>query len=409
MKVCQNTRYVFIGSHLLNAPLWAMYTLLVFIFYKDLHASPLQITLLISSKPVVAIASFYWNSFVEKRHDLLKKSIGCASVIGLLPCFFFPFIDNNWFYIFAFAVYMMASRAIIPAWMEILKIKIHAEARSKIFSIGSSINYLTSLFFPLFISRWMDNSPGIWRWGFFIAAGISLLSNFLLVTIPLPQEKPPPLNDKQNLKDTLVQPWRNFIKLMRARPDFAHFQLIFMCGGLGLMIMQPALPVFTLEVLHLSYTELVIAISVCKGIGFALTTRIWALFFNKINIYILTFLICFLATLFPIFLITASLHWIWVYVAYFVYGIMQAGSEMCWNLSGPRFARKENSAAFTGINVVLVGLRGCVGPFLGGYLGFIANSYLPLIVGGFFCLCGTGCAIYSSKKYAEKELLSKPS
>ncbi len=407
MEICQKTRYAFIGSNILNAPLWAMYSLLVFIFYKDLHATPLQITLLISSKPVVAIASFYWSSFVDKRRDWLKMSIICASIIGLLPCFFFPFIDNNWFFILGFATYMMAARAVIPSWMEILKIKIPPEARSKIFSTGSSINYLTSLFFPLLISHWMDIDIGIWRWMFFMAASFSFMSVFLLATIPLPKEVLMPEMHSVNVRETLVNPWKNFIKLMKDRPDFAHFQFIFMFGGLGLMIMQPVLPVFTLEVLHLSYTKLVIAISMCKGIGFALTTRTWAAYFNKMNIYFLTCLMCFLAALFPVFLMTASIHWLWVYVAYLIYGGMQAGSELCWNLSGPRFAKHENSSAFTGVNVVLVGLRGCVGPSLGAYLGVLTNSYIPLIIGGMFCLFGAFFALYSSRKYTTEEAFAK--
>lgn len=409
MDICQKTRSAFIWSSILNAPLWAMYSLLVFIFYKDLHGTPLQITLLISSKPVVAIASFYWSSFVDKRRDWIKPSIICASILGLVPCFFFPFINNNWFFIFAFALYMMASRAIIPSWMEILKMKIQDEARSQIFSTGSSINYLTSLFFPLLVSYWMDSSAGIWRWVFFMTAAFSFLNIFFLLRIPIAKEDSPNTYPRLNFNDTLIKPWKNFVTLLKSRPDFAHFQLIFMFGGLGLMILQPVLPVFTVEVLQLSYTELVIAISICKGIGFALTTRLWASFFNKMNIYFLTFLMCFLAALFPVFLMTASMHWMWVYVAYLVYGIMQAGSELCWNLSGPRFARKENSSAFTGVNVVLVGLRGCVGPFLGGYLGAITNSYLPLMIGGFSCCLGAFFALYSSKKYALEEASFVPS
>jgi MFS family permease len=405
MEVCQKTRYAFIWSNVLNAPLWAMYSLLVFIFYKDLHATPLQITLLISAKPVVAIFSFYWNSFVDRRLDWLKKGIIFASILGLIPCLFFPFVNNNWFYIFAFSLYMMASRATIPAWMEILKIRIHPEGRSKVFSTGSSINYLTGLFFPLVVSYWMDESSGVWRWIFFMSAIFSFLSIFLLAAIPIPSDDKEEAVLPFSVKDSLIKPWKGFFHLMTSRPDFAHFQIIFMFGGLGLMIMQPALPVFTVEILNLSYTKLVIAISICKGIGFALTTRMWAAFFNKINIYLLTFFMTALAALFPVFLMIASIHWLWVYAAYLVYGVMQAGSEMCWNLSGPKFAGNENSSAFTSVNVVLVGLRGCVGPFLGGYLGVIANAYVPLAAGGICCLLGAFYALYSTRK-SESEKFS---
>jgi len=58
-----------------------------------------------------------------------------------------------------------------------------------------------------------------------------------------------------------------------------------MLGGGGLMIMQPALPAFFLGELSLSYTTLAIALAACKGIGFTLTSRLWAGLLNKLNIF----------------------------------------------------------------------------------------------------------------------------
>ena len=251
----------------------------------------------------------------------------------------------------------------------------------------------------------MDIDIGIWRWVFFITALLSFLSIFLLTTIPLPKDDRPDDPVSSNFSQTLIDPWKNFIKLMTARPDFAHFQLIFMFGGLGLMIMQPILPIFTVDVLQLSYTELVIAISVCKGIGFALTTRVWASFFNRVNIYFLTFVMCFFAMLFPVFMMIASIHWLWVYVAYFIYGMMQAGSELCWNLSGPRLRKKRIAPLSRESMLCLSALEVAWDPFLGSFLGVLTNSYLPLMIGGGFCLLGAFFALFSARKFAPEESL----
>ena len=59
---------------------------------------------------------------------------------------------------------------------------------------------------------------------------------------------------------------------------------------------------------------------------------------------------------------------VWFYLAYIVYGVAQGGSHLCWHMSGPIFARNENSAMFSSVNVVMVGIRGCIGPPLGGLL-----------------------------------------
>ncbi|CDZ79690.1 Major Facilitator Superfamily protein [Candidatus Rubidus massiliensis] len=405
MENYKKTYTGFVISNVFNAPLWAMYSLLVFIFYKDLHATPLQLTLLISIKPAIAILSFYWSSIIHKRPDLLKKNIFWATVVGFFPCFLFPFFENIWFYILAYGLYMMAIRAVIPAWMEILKINVPASERSKVFSHGSSINYLTGLALPIFVGHWMDVTPGIWRWMFPIAAICNSVSLFLLMSIPLEQNALKAEKDEDfSLKKAIVAPWKNFYVLMKTRIDFTHFQIIFMLGGLSIMVMQPALPNFFIETLHLSYTELAIAITICKGLGFAATSRLWANLMNKVNLYAISSLVTLFAAFFPILLIFAEGNWIWFYMAYLIYGIMQAGSEMSWNLSGPIFSKQEDSTQYSGVNVMLVGLRGCVGPSIGGLLCALTNCQLPLLVGCTTSIIASLYALYCSKKFTTEPL-----
>lgn len=404
----KKTNFAFIGSNVFNAALWAMYSLLIFIFYKDLHASAWQITLLISIKPAVAIFSFYWSSFLDKRPDLLKSNIFWATFVGFFPCFFFPFIDNIWFYIFAYAAYMMSIRAIIPGWMEILKINVPAELRSKVFSHGSSTNYLAGLLFPIAAATWMDTDVSMWRWLFPASALSSFLGLFLLLRIPIDTtlRTPESLDTRFSFKNSLIKPWKGFWILMKQRPDFAHFQWIFMFGGLGIMIMQPALPQFFIEVLKLSYTELAIAFSICKGLGFALTSRFWANLMNRINLYSLTSIVTLCAGIFPFLIMAAETHWLWVFGAYLLYGMMQAGSELSWNLSGPIFAKEQDSSTFSGVNVMLVGIRGCIGPTIGAYLVVMTNTFTPLMIGALFCFFAAGYALYCSKKFASEPLVA---
>lgn len=407
MNNYQKTNFAFIGSNIFNAALWAMYSLLVFIFYKDLHASAWQITLLISIKPAVAIFSFYWSSFLDKRPDLLKSNIFWATFVGFFPCFFFPFIDNIWYYIFAYATYMMSIRAIIPGWMEILKINVPKELRSKVFSHGSSTNYLAGLLFPIVAATWMDSDVSMWRWLFPASALSSFLGLFLLLKIPI--DHTPPSGSEHipepfSFTNSLIKPWKGFWQLMKDRPDFAHFQWIFMFGGLGIMIMQPALPQYFIEVLNLSYKELAIAFSICKGVGFAATSRFWAMLMNKMNLYSLTSIVTLCAGVFPFMIMAAESHWLWVFMAYLLYGMMQAGSELSWNLSGPIFAKEQDSSTFSGVNVMLVGIRGCIGPTIGAYLVVMTNTFTPLFIGAFSCIVASGYALYCSKRFAEEAL-----
>ncbi len=117
----KRTAHAFIWTSFLKAPFWGMYALLIFILSKDLQATYLQITCLIALKPLVSLLSPYWSALVHNRPDRLRSNIIFATLLGHLPFFFFPFIDNPWYVVAAGAIFLMLKRGIIPAWMEILK------------------------------------------------------------------------------------------------------------------------------------------------------------------------------------------------------------------------------------------------------------------------------------------------
>src|SRR5258708_1258216 len=76
----QMTRFTYLLSYILYTPFWGIYNMLPFILYKDLHATPWQIAMMITLKPVVSIFSLYWSSHVSQRPDRLKKNIVIAGI-----------------------------------------------------------------------------------------------------------------------------------------------------------------------------------------------------------------------------------------------------------------------------------------------------------------------------------------
>ncbi|MBA2367857.1 MAG: MFS transporter [Candidatus Protochlamydia sp.] len=394
----KNTQFVFIASKLLNSSLGAMYGLLAFILCKQCHATPLQITLLVSSKPLVAIVSFYGFLFIKNKPHRLKTLIIASTLLSFIPCFLFPFISTGWFFIFAFALFMMSARAMLPAWSEVFKLNIEAEKRGAVFSKGSTINYLSNIGLPLLIAPIMDYYPPSWKWIFFGLAFIQLLDLIILAKLKInfknqPSSENSPSKKSFSIHSLIVGPWKNSWNLMKFRPDFRNYQIVFMFGGTGLILAHPVLPIFFEQVLHLSYTEMAFAVSVCKGIGFALTSPVWAKWFNRISIHLFNFHVTAFAGIFALLFVWMNNQVGWVYLAYFIYGVMQAGSELSWNLAGPRFAKNEDSTLFTSVNVAMVGLRGCVAPFFGQLLFLSSNFTVVFLCSALFCFSG---AFYSA-------------
>lgn len=383
MEPDKRVKSAFLWTSVLNAPFWALYGMLIFILYKDLHATAFEISLFIALKPGVSLLSIYWSALVHKRPDRLRINVIAATILGYFPFFIVPFYSPTWFLIAASAFYMMLVRGVIPAWMELLKLHVPNLKRERLFSIGSAITYAGGIVLAIFFGQWLDSDSGSWRLLFPLAALISLPGIFFVWRIPVPKELPETLTP--SAKELLLHPWKKSWQLVRTRPDFWRFQLGFMIGGGALMIMLPALPSFFVDNLNLSYTELAIALSICKGIGFALTSRIWASAMGRFSIFKLSSVVTLLAGLFPFALLLAGINVGWVYGAYLIYGVMQAGSELSWNLSGPHFAKNEDSSSYSAVNILTVGLRGLAAPFLGALLCANMGAPFVLILGGLLC------------------------
>ena len=130
------------------------------------------------------------------------------------------------------------------------------------------------------------------------------------------------------------------------------------------------------------------ALTLCKGVGFALASPAWAKELNRLDIFPFSGFIALLISLFPLFLITAKVDLLWLYIGYFCYGIAQAGSELVWNMSGPIFAREKDSSVFTSVNIVAVGIRGAFIPALGSFLIYSLSSTAAMAIGGLVSLFG---------------------
>lgn len=384
----QSTRAAFVWTNILNAPFWAIFNMLPFILYKDLHATPLQITAIITLKPLVSLLSLYWSSYIEKRPDRLVANVIWARLLGHVPFFFFPFIDNTWFFIASFGFYMMLARGTVPAWMEILKQNIPAISRERTFAIATTFGYLGNALLPFVIGPLMDSNFQAWRWIFPAFAAFSMTAVFFKRKIAIQAQLQESAQISGSWLEQFKRPWKSAWELLKLRPDFLRYQLGFMLGGSGFIIIQPALPVFFVDQLNLTYTELAVALTLCKGVGFALISPLWAYGINRLDIFKFNGLVTFLAGAFPLFLVAATGNLMWLYVGYVFYGAMQAGSEMAWNLSGPIFARQEDSSVFSNVNILTVGVRGSFVPALGSLICAWAGSLPVMLLGTGLCLCG---------------------
>lgn len=380
----QATKIAFLWTRILNIPFWVLLNILPMILYKDLHISPFMVTMIIVLKPASALLASYWSALIHERHDRLVSNLVFANMLRYLPFLFLPWIESAWSIIAAFAFYMMLSRGAIPAWMEIFKQNLEEKSRSRVFVFGSAVDYLASALLPLALGFILDEVTFAWRWLFPITALLGLFSTIFLFKLPKP-EHTPSSSGQFSLLEEALKPWKEAFRLLKERPDFAKYQFGFMLGGAGLMVMQPVIPIFFVDALNLSYTEMMLALAVCKSVGYAASSPLWIRLFEKLTIYRLSSLVILLGAFFPLCLILSSQTQLLVYAAYLLYGAMQAGSELSWHMSGPVFSNDKASSPYTMTNILSVGVRGCIAPPIGSLLFALSNSTAVLALGAGLC------------------------
>jgi hypothetical protein len=383
--------------NLSGEPLIAIYSIMPFLMRKELGASMFEISLFSILSPVLAVFSFYWSSWFSYRKDQLLRSVITTWVVARLPFVFFPWIDTFWVMFVCCGIYQLFSRATTPALMEILKRNMPKQMRERVFSVYYALSVIEGIVIGLLLTQVLAICDNNWRILFLFCSLISLSSVFIQLQIKLPssREEAP---DAPISKNSLTQPLKDTVQLLRTRPDFALFQWGFMIGGFALMLIAPVRSIFTADFLPVSIADMTNARCVFVGLGMAGSSLIWRKALEIHGIHRLTAWILIGFGCYPLFLLLSSLHLSWFYLAHLLYGIAQGGSHLVWHLSGTIFSGDQNSTPFTAINVLMTGLRGAVGPLLGGFLCYSFGPVPVLILGAVIAL-GGGWLMLNSRAY----------
>jgi MFS family permease len=381
-------------TSLLSEPLFTLYSFLTFILYKDLGASAFAVSLLVMLKPLSTILSFYWSAGVRGKR--LKSNVLWAGFWMRAPFLLCTWLDSVWFVIAAAVNYMFFYRAGVPAWMEWIKRNMKGKG-SRAFSWSAGLGYAEGVVLSMAMGGVLDRDPGLWKGLFFGAALVGLLSLVVQGRVGIAGKEE---REELSWKEVVVRPWRDSYQLMKSRPDFAEFQWGFMLAGFGIMLIQPALALFAVDVLEISHLEMAGAVSIAKGLGYVVSSPVWGRWLERTEIMKLSCVVFVLFGVFPLMLSLSIWSVLWFYAAYFLYGVAQGGSHLVWNLSGPMFAGKEESARYSGVNVVMGGARGVVAPPLGGALLGFFGPVAVLVMGGALC-------VYSGLRFMKRGAVEK--
>jgi predicted MFS family arabinose efflux permease len=331
---------------------------------------------------MVSIFSYYYSYVGSIRLKSLKQNFIIANILSIVLFFILPFYNSAIFLIIATSFYIMFYRAASPSWIEMIKINIDEKNREKLFSFSSTVGYIEGIILAFILGFFLKKSSSSYKSLYFITAIFSLINIFLIKKIPIRKID----KKKEIINFNILTPIKEGIDILKKDRNFNLFQIGFMISGFALMLVQPIIPILAVDKLKLNHQQFAIAILVCRGLGYIISSPIWGRMFSKVNILKLSSYMFLNTFVFMIFLSFSKFNILWFYLAYVVYGITQAGSHLIWNMSGPIFSKNEDSSKYTAINVLMVAIRGSIAPMLGSLLIFKFSIINILLLASILCL-----------------------
>lgn len=177
--------------------------------------------------------------------------------------------------------------------------------------------------------------------------------------------------------------------LQRDRP-FALFSLSLMFMGTGLLIGMPLYAIIQVDELHLSYSVVGI-LSLMSSLAWMLSSFPAGRLLDRKGALNVMLLSLFIQAAIPLcYFLAADVTF--VAIAFILAGIWSAGNELAWVNSILVFAPHSEVASYTALHMLLVGIRGVLGPILGGLLiGLGLNAHQMLFIA--FVVQATGALI----------------
>lgn len=371
---------------------------------KALHAQDWQLMLMTMIWPITNFFSIWWgNAFAKSRRK--PAYFFFAGLLGRLTLVLGVWISTMNQYLALLTLLFMANSVIVPAQNSIYQMNLHSSHRSKIYGYTISLSMLLSVGITFIGGRLLDLHEAHFRW-ILLATGLAGFINsaiFSAIRLDEQYSSLPVVKETKSFKEIALQPLKDAIDLLKRNKAFAAFERDFSLYGMGFIMMQPIIPIFLVDRLHLSYTNNFLAKGILSQMGMLVLSPVIGKLHDKMHPFRFIAISFALLMVFPL-LFVLSILWsgesifsvIVVFLAYTIFGIAMAGVNLSWNMSSIFFAGKEDASMYQGVHVTMTGIRGVIAPIVGFSLLRVVGIHAVFMVAAGFL---AAAAIMSYRDY----------
>lgn len=383
------------------------------ILKKSLSGTDFEVALLIYLTSISFLFSIYGSEIINRTSNK-PRTLFILGAFGRGALILIPLFDNVWFYIFVISFMFVVDALLLPAWNFIFKHNYTDQNRSKLYSYASSFATLVLLVASIIAGFMLDENNQIYKLIFPIAGIGGILYYYYMsriMKLGIQAESQEGISirtiNKKLLKDILILPIRNSLRICKEDKRFFKFEVNFFLYGMAFMILAPAIPIFLVDYLNLDYTP----ISIAKGFIFHGALILATPFMGKIlginNPTKFCGIVFLILVSVPLLMLGSDLilHGGFflqpvdlIYIAFFVFGVAMSGVTIAWNLGSIYYAPHTEVANYQAVHITLTGLRGSFAPMLGYFVielfSIEANFILSAVL---FALGGVGMLVEHRK------------
>ncbi len=410
----KKTFHLHLISQVFNGLSFGILMLQDVILKKSLLASDFQITILIFLTSSAFLFSIYGTEIINRSNNQSRTIIAMA-VFSRFFLLIIPFFETPNFFIFCIAAMSYTDSLIKPSWNTVFKHNYSDQKRSVLYSYASSLYTIVVLIITTVIGYLLDLNYQLYK-VFYPVAGIFDILAYINLAKMISMGKLNAGHHKNKfsgiismslVKDILILPVRNLIRIFRENIPFFRFEIYFFLYGMAFMIASPAVPIFLVQTLKLDYAP----ISIAKGLVFYTATILFTPVMGKIHGrgnptkfcgYLFLSLIFYPLLMLSVKYLGIENHFLpaetLLYITFFFFGISMSGVTLSWNISSIYYAPHFQVANYQAVHITLTGVRGLFAPFIGYLILKLISIEATFIVSSFFFLLAGVMMLRESKR-----------
>ena len=355
---------------------------------KTLSATATQITILFMSLSIARFSSILFTQIMQKYRNY-RKFLILSGIVQILAMSMVYFVNTAWEFIVLIWIFQIPQGIINPALNYIFSKNYDKSRRGKRVGIAVSVTNLFALSASYLAGVILDINQQYFR-PILLAVGLLAgLSSFIIASISTPDREITPFRN----------PFKNMVKIFRRNREFWRFERNFFIYGFAFLLIGPIIPMFLVDVLHMSYKEVAFSRGALSMFGLVLFAPFSGKVYDRYNPFQFASKTFAFLALFPLLLLSSAYFGkIFAYSGFVVKSLTMAGVTLVWNLGSIFFAEHDEEATYQSIHITIAGIRGLTAPLVGLVSLSLLGYSWTFIISAVIFLVASAMMAYDARK-----------